>query len=62
MRIGDIARELEVSTTWIRRLERKGLVPPAPRDRNGHRRYRPQHVRILRAALFGMSRKNGRRR
>lgn len=52
MRIGDVAKQLRVSTDWLRRLERRGDLPKAHRDRNGHRRYTPQQVEVIRASLF----------
>jgi DNA-binding transcriptional MerR regulator len=52
MRIREIATELRVSTTWLRRLERAGLVPPPARDRNGHRRYGPEDLVRLRRLIY----------
>lgn len=55
MRIHDVATQLGVSTGWIRRQERAGIVPLAPRDRNGHRRYGAEDVERIRALLFSRS-------
>jgi DNA-binding transcriptional MerR regulator len=52
MRIGDVASELEISTDWLRRLEKKGIIPPPPRDRNNYRRYTPELVFKIRSILF----------
>ena len=52
MRVGSFARELGFSAEWIRRMEREGKIPCAPRDLNGHRRYRPEDVERLRKLLF----------
>lgn len=55
MRVADVARELGFSPDWIRRMEREGRIPPAPRDLNNHRRYRPKDVKRLRELLFPVS-------
>ena len=39
MKIGEIAQQLEVSTSIIRHYEGKGLLPPACRDWLGYRNY-----------------------
>jgi len=52
MRVIEVARQLGVSTDWIRRLERAGRIPPATRDSNGHRRYGQADVERLRAILI----------
>ena len=41
-----------MSADWLRRLEKAGRIPPAPRDVNGHRRYSPEHVTAVKRALF----------
>ena len=52
MRICEAATELGVSPTWLRRLERAGRIPPAPRDLNGHRRYGPEDLARLRRLIY----------
>ena len=52
MRIASMARELEVSADWIRRLERSGRIPRATRDVNGHRRYTDEDLTQLKKAIF----------
>lgn len=52
MRIIDVAQQLGISADWLRRLERKGRIPPAKRDINGHRRYTEEDVKRLRAVIF----------
>ncbi len=52
MRIFDVARELGISAAWLRRLERQGKIPAAPRDLNGDRRYTQRDVEQLRRLLF----------
>ncbi|MGH7410743.1 MAG: MerR family transcriptional regulator [Candidatus Methylomirabilis sp.] len=52
MRIHDVARELGVSSEWLRQLERKGEIPRAARDRNDHRRYTPEDLERLRGLLY----------
>lgn len=39
MRIGEVARQVRVSTSIIRHYERNGLLPPACRDALGYRDY-----------------------
>jgi DNA-binding transcriptional MerR regulator len=53
MRITRVAGELGVSSAWIKRLERDGLIPRIPRDPNGHRRFAPEDVERLRELIFG---------
>lgn len=50
MSIGDVAAELHVSVTFLRRLDGLGLVSPA-RSRGGHRRYSDTQVQLVRRVL-----------
>ena len=52
MRIGGLAQAVGVGPDWVRRLEGEGRIPPAPRDRNGHRRYSLEDVKKVRDLLF----------
>lgn len=52
MRIKGVAQQLGVSTDFLKRLERDGLIPPLPRDCNGHRRITADAVEALRAVIF----------
>ena len=52
MRIKGTARVLGVSADWLRELERKGKIPIANRDINGHRRYSEKDITQLREILF----------
>jgi predicted site-specific integrase-resolvase len=52
MRISKAAQECGVSADLIRRLERAGLLPPATRDLNGHRRYSADDIRRVRAIVI----------
>lgn len=56
MRVGQVGSVLGVSASWVRvtsrEAERAGILPPVPRDRNGHRRYEREHVALLRKVLF----------
>ncbi len=58
MRVVDVARELGFSGDWIRRAEKQGLIPPAQRDLNGHRRYSSEDVKRLRELLFRPARQD----
>jgi DNA-binding transcriptional MerR regulator len=60
MRIGAVARELGVSSEWLRDMERSGRLPAARRDFNGHRRYSPADVQRLRSLVFGKRRHQSR--
>jgi DNA-binding transcriptional MerR regulator len=50
--IGEVARELELSTDWLRRGEKRGTFPPARRDRNGYRYYTEEDMERLRNRRF----------
>ncbi|MFI6207377.1 MerR family transcriptional regulator [Streptomyces sp. NPDC051041] len=49
LRTVDVARASGYSPQQVRDLERLGVIPPAARSGNGHRRYAPVHVHALRA-------------
>ena len=51
MRIGELARRLEVSTDTVRFYERAGWLPSAARERNGYRDYREEDVEHLRLLI-----------
>ncbi len=46
--ISEAARELGLSADWLRQGEKRGALPPARRDRNGHRIYTPEDLECLR--------------
>ncbi len=50
--IGEAARRLGVSVTYLRRLEREGKIPLARRDLNG-RVYAEHEIALLRAIGVG---------
>ena len=52
MRIGDAAKALGVARETIRSWERRGLIPPARRDRNQQRRYTRQDLERIRHVVF----------
>ena len=50
MRIGELARDVGVSTDTVRFYERSGWLPPADRRENAYREYGPadvEHLRLL---------------
>lgn len=51
VRIGTLAEALGYSGDLIRKFEREGVLPPAPRDRSGQRRYGPEDVERIREIL-----------
>jgi DNA-binding transcriptional MerR regulator len=54
LRIGDIARQSEVSVDTVRHYERKGVLGDIVRDASGYRRYpldTVRRIRIVRRAL-----------
>ncbi len=55
MRIGELAKHVGISADWLRRQERTGNIPAAPRDRNGHRRYDEDDVDRIRRVVFDSS-------
>ncbi len=62
MRVVDVSRELSVSRDWLRRLEKLGIIPSIPRDRNGYRRYTPEMVAMIRRVIFSARDQGNRRR
>jgi DNA-binding transcriptional MerR regulator len=46
--ISQVAQSAGVCPETIRRLERRGAIPPATRDVNGWRRYPPEAVQRIR--------------
>ena len=46
--ISEAARELGLSAEWLREGEKRGSLPKAQRDRNGHRYYTPADIKHLR--------------
>jgi DNA-binding transcriptional MerR regulator len=46
--ISQAARILGLSTEWLREGERRGSLPKAKRDRNGHRYYTVEDIERLR--------------
>ena len=56
--ISQAARELGLSAEWLRKGERRGSLPVAKRDRNGHRFYTGADIAQLRyRRLLGISEK-----
>jgi len=53
VRISEVAKKLSVSAAWLRELEKAGRIPPATRDRNGHRRFTEDDIERLRGVLYG---------
>lgn len=53
MRVAEVARQIGISPFWLRELEKRGSIPPAPRDLHGHRRYSPEDVETVRRVVFG---------
>lgn len=52
MRVTEIAKELGFSPDFLRRKEKAGVIPPAHRDMNGHRRYREEDIKAIRNILL----------
>ena len=50
--ISQAARELNLSADWLRQGEKRGVLPPARRDRNRHRYYTPEDLACLRNRRF----------
>ena len=51
MRVNEVARELQVSESWLRRAESRGRIPKARRDMNGWRVYSQADIAVLRQML-----------
>ena len=62
MRTLGLARHLGVSRDWIIAMERKGLIPPPARDRNGHRRFDQKDIERIRALIYGPGQQTGDRK
>jgi DNA-binding transcriptional MerR regulator len=46
--VSEAARELGLSAEWLRQGEKRGALPPARRDRRGHRFYTSEDLERLR--------------
>jgi DNA-binding transcriptional MerR regulator len=46
--ISEAARKLSLSAEWLREGEKRGALPLARRDRNGHRYYTQADIECLR--------------
>ena len=51
-RVNQVARELGVSESWLRRGEQQGRIPKARRDLNGWRVYGEEEIAALQNALI----------
>ena len=51
MRVNEVARELQVSESWLRRAEGRGRISKARRDMNGWRIYSESDIAALRLVL-----------
>ena len=45
--ISEAARKLSLSAEWLREGEKRGVLPPARRDRNGYRYYTQADIERL---------------
>jgi DNA-binding transcriptional MerR regulator len=45
--VSEVARKLALSADWLREGERRGLLPPARRNINGHRVYTVADIDLL---------------
>lgn len=52
MRIREAARLLDYDAETLRGLELRGVLPPIPRDHNGHRHFTAEDVERWRAVLL----------
>ena len=50
--MNEVARELQVSESWLRRAEGRGRIPKARRDMNGWRAYSQDDIAALREILI----------
>jgi DNA-binding transcriptional MerR regulator len=46
--ISEAARQLGLSAQWLREGEKRGVFPPAKRDKNNFRYYLPEDLEALR--------------
>jgi len=50
--ISEAARELSISADWLRQGEKRGVLPLARRNNNGHRYYTLEDLERLRNRKF----------
>jgi len=57
--IGEVARRVGVRSSTVRYYERRGILPPAVRHKNGYRSYNDKSIKLLlfttRARSLGMT-------
>ncbi len=58
-RSGEVARLFERTPNWLRDLEKRGIIPAAPRDFSGYRRYTPEDIEQIRKIVTGRRRNGG---
>ncbi len=58
-RTGEVAKLFERTPNWLRDLENKGVIPPAPRDFAGYRQYTPEDIETIRKIVTGRRRNGG---
>ena len=60
-RAGEVARQEFGGRTgdWLRKLERAGIIPEAPRDFSGYRVYTPEYVEHIRQIILNRRRPEG---
>ena len=51
--VSETARELGTSADWLREGEKRGLLPPARRNLNGHRFYTLTDIEVLKRMGVG---------
>ncbi len=56
---GGAAKQFGRSANWIRDLEKRGIIPPAPRDFAGYRQYTPEDIEQIRKIVTGRRRNGG---
>ncbi len=63
LRPSDVARELGRSISWLRDLERKGIIAAPERDElSGHRIYKPEDIGKIREAVLNRRGDGGQRK
>lgn len=52
IRIGELAKEVERSVPYLKKLEKEGVLPKPKRDSRGWRYYTDEDVTMIERAIF----------
>ncbi len=58
-RCGEVAKLFGRTPNWLRDLEKRGIIPPAPRDFAGYRQYSLEDIETIRKIVTSRRRNGG---